>query len=71
MIDEYSRVLRSDGCFLKGLYAVGNTSASLMGSTSLGAGVTLGPAIIFSYVAMEQIAKTKWEQSDHAKNPDN
>lgn len=42
LTDEFSRVVRSDGKFIPGLYAVGNSAASVMGSTSLGAGSQLG-----------------------------
>ena len=54
--DEYARVLRSDDSFVKGLYAVGNTSASVMGRSYAGAGATIGPAMTFGYVAAKHIA---------------
>ncbi|MBY0286929.1 MAG: FAD-dependent oxidoreductase [Mycobacteriaceae bacterium] len=54
--DEYARVLRSDDSVVKGLYAVGNTSAAVMGRSYAGAGATIGPAMTFGYVAAKHIA---------------
>jgi hypothetical protein len=50
--DEYARVLREDGSVIEGLYAAGNTTASVMGRRYPGAGATLGPAMTFAYIAM-------------------
>ncbi|MBI2710139.1 MAG: FAD-binding protein [Actinobacteria bacterium] len=55
--DERSRVLREDGTPIPGLYATGNTSASVMGHDYAGAGATIGPAIAFGYVAAREIAR--------------
>lgn len=60
--DEFSRVLRSDGSVIAGLYAAGNVSDSVMGHSYAGAGSTLGPAMTFGYIAAQQI-KTSLEQS--------
>jgi 3-oxosteroid 1-dehydrogenase len=49
--DEHARVLREDGSPVEGLYATGNTSASVMGDTYPGPGSTLGPAMTFGYIA--------------------
>ena len=54
--DEHARVLRSDDSFIKGLYAVGNASAAVMGRSYAGAGATIGPAMTFGYVAAKHIA---------------
>jgi 3-oxosteroid 1-dehydrogenase len=54
--DEYARVVRDDGSPVKGLYAVGNTSAAVMGRSYAGAGATIGPAMTFGYVAAKHIA---------------
>lgn len=49
--DERARVLRDDGAPIAGLYAAGNTSATVMGRGYAGAGATLGPAMTFGYIA--------------------
>jgi len=54
--DEYARVLRADDSLVKGLYAVGNTSAAVMGRSYAGAGATIGPAMTFGYIAAQHIA---------------
>ena len=41
---------------IKGLYAVGNDMASIMGGNYPGAGITLGPALTFGYIAGRHIA---------------
>ncbi|VEG39633.1 succinate dehydrogenase/fumarate reductase flavoprotein subunit [Mycolicibacterium flavescens] len=55
--DEYARVLRADDRVIGGLYAVGNTSAAVMGRSYAGAGATIGPAMTFGYVAAKHIAE--------------
>jgi succinate dehydrogenase/fumarate reductase flavoprotein subunit len=55
--DEHTRVLNEDGQPIKGLYAVGNDAASVMGGNYPGAGITLGPALTFGYIAGLQLAK--------------
>ena len=59
--DEFARVLRDDDSVVKGLYAVGNASAAVMGRSYAGAGATIGPAMTFGYVAAKHIAH---QQSD-------
>lgn len=49
--DERARVLADNGRPIAGLYAIGNTAASPMGESYPGAGVTLGPALTFGYIA--------------------
>jgi len=50
------RVLTQDRQIVPGLYAVGNDAASVMGGNYPGAGITLGPAITFGYVAGMHLA---------------
>ena len=50
--DEKARVLDGKGKPIAGLYAVGNNAASAMGESYPGAGVTIGPALTFGYVAV-------------------
>jgi 3-oxosteroid 1-dehydrogenase len=54
--DENSRVLRDDGTPIEGLYSSGNSSASVMGPFYPGPGVTLAPALTFSWLAMHHAA---------------
>jgi succinate dehydrogenase/fumarate reductase flavoprotein subunit len=55
--DENARVLNAEGKPIKGLYAVGNDAASIMGGNYPGAGITLGPALTFGYIAGMQLAR--------------
>jgi 3-oxosteroid 1-dehydrogenase len=54
--DEFARVLRADDTVVPGLYAVGNTSAPVMGRSYAGAGATIGPAMTFGFVAAKHVA---------------
>ncbi|TDD48894.1 FAD-binding protein [Nonomuraea terrae] len=51
LTDEHARVLREDGAPIPGLYAAGNTTASVMGRTYPGPGSTIGPAVVFGHLA--------------------
>jgi 3-oxosteroid 1-dehydrogenase len=55
--DTRARVLDLDGDVIPGLYAAGNAMASPMGMTYGGAGGTLGPAMVFGYLAGRDIAE--------------
>lgn len=55
--DEHARVLREDGAVIPGLYAAGNVSSAVMGNTYPGPGGTIGPALVFGYLAAEDLAK--------------
>ncbi|KAF2653663.1 3-oxosteroid 1-dehydrogenase [Lophiostoma macrostomum CBS 122681] len=57
LTDEFARAVKSDGSDIRGLYAVGNSSATVMGREYIGAGSTLGPALTFAYVAANHIAQ--------------
>ncbi len=55
LTDVNARVLRDDGSAIDGLYAIGNSAASMMGTTYPGAGSTIGPAMTFGFLAAEHI----------------
>ena len=50
-VDTDARVLDLDGNVIEGLYAAGNVMGSPFGATYGGAGGTLGPAMVFGYLA--------------------
>ncbi|MGW5075050.1 3-oxosteroid 1-dehydrogenase [Rhodococcus sp. NPDC004095] len=56
--DSSAHALRADGTVIAGLYAVGNTSAPVMGHTYAGPGATIGPAIVFGYLAALDAARS-------------
>lgn len=56
LTNEHAQVVRDDGEPIPGLYAIGNTSASVMGTGYPGAGGTIGPAMTFGYIAAHHIA---------------
>ncbi len=59
LTDERARVLRPDGSVIPGLYAAGNVSAAVMGYTYAGPGATIGPALVFGYLAVEDAASRR------------
>jgi 3-oxosteroid 1-dehydrogenase len=54
--DEHARVLDRQGDPIPGLYAAGNSSASVFGNCYPGSGGTLGPALTFAFIAANNIA---------------
>jgi len=60
--DEAARVLRPDGTVISGLYAAGNVSAAVMGHTYPGPGGTIGPAMVFGYLAALDCAHDQREE---------
>lgn len=57
LTDEYARALNENGEVIHGLYVIGNSAASVMGSKDPGSGATLGPAMTFGYVAAKHIVQ--------------
>jgi len=55
--DAHARALDADGHVIPGLYAAGNDMASIMGGNYPGAGITLGPALTFGYIAGRHMAE--------------
>ncbi len=55
--DLHARVLDERGAPIAGLYAAGNTSASIMARSYPGAGGTIGPALCFGFLAAEWAAR--------------
>lgn len=54
--DRDSRVLRADGAVIPGLYAVGNDQANVFGGSYPGAGATIGPGVVFGFIAGRHLA---------------
>ncbi len=55
--DTFARVLDLDMKPIEGLYAAGNAMASMMGMTYGGGGGTLGPGMVFGYLAGRHAAQ--------------
>ncbi|MFE8013857.1 FAD-binding protein [Streptomyces antibioticus] len=54
--DPEARVLREDGSVIRGLYAAGNTMASVAGPYYPGPGAPIGSAMVFAHLAARHIA---------------
>ncbi|SDR42553.1 Succinate dehydrogenase/fumarate reductase, flavoprotein subunit [Rhizobiales bacterium GAS113] len=57
--DPQARVLDAHGAPIEGLFACGNDMNSIMAGAYPGAGITLGPALTFGYIAGQQLALTE------------
>lgn len=55
--DGDARVLTEEGRPIPGLWAAGNSAASIMGRTYPGAGGTIGPALTFGFLAAQSAAQ--------------
>ncbi len=67
--DARARVLRADGTVIEGLYAAGNASAAVMGRSYAGAGATIGPAMTFGYLAVQEMAATPGSATPGSATP--
>lgn len=56
--DEDARVLRENGEAIPGLYACGNDMHSVMNGAYPGPGITLGPALVFGFIAASHACAT-------------
>jgi 3-oxosteroid 1-dehydrogenase len=56
LTDEHARVLRADGGAIPGLWATGNSTASVMGRCYPGAGASIAASFVFGYVAAHDAA---------------
>jgi 3-oxosteroid 1-dehydrogenase len=56
--DEHGRVTRPDGSAIPGLYACGNTMASMMGHAYPGPGACITPAMAFGRLAADDMVST-------------
>jgi succinate dehydrogenase/fumarate reductase flavoprotein subunit len=57
--DASCRVLDGEAAPIPGLFAVGNDACSIMGGNYPGAGITLGPALTFGFIAGSAIVESK------------
>ena len=65
LTDEHARVLRDDTTPIPGLYAAGNTTASVMGRTYPGPGCTLAAATVFAYLAAQHATNHSHSDERH------
>ena len=56
LTNEKAQVIKKNGKPIDGLYAIGNNAASSMGESYPGAGVTIGPALTFGYIAARHMS---------------
>ncbi len=52
-----AQVLKSDHTPISGLYAIGNDMHSIMGGIYPAPGITIGPGLVFAYIATQHILK--------------
>jgi succinate dehydrogenase/fumarate reductase flavoprotein subunit len=57
-VDERCRVLDDAGRPITGLYAAGNDATSMMGGSNISPGSTLGPALVFGYIAARDLTSS-------------
>ncbi|PUE49109.1 FAD-binding dehydrogenase [Limnohabitans sp. 2KL-1] len=52
--NEHAQVLNAQGQAIEGLYAVGNDMNSIMGGVYPAPGITIGPGLVFAYLAVQK-----------------
>ncbi|MGA1694128.1 MAG: FAD-binding protein, partial [Burkholderiaceae bacterium] len=57
LTNAYAQVINQSGQPIRGLYAIGNCSSSVMGTSYPGAGSTLGPAMTFGMIAADHLSQ--------------
>jgi 3-oxosteroid 1-dehydrogenase len=67
--DARGRVVDENGRPIPGLYAAGNNAGNPFGNRYPGAGGTIGPATVFAYAALEDVAARARGQSDISERP--
>ncbi|RYD53808.1 MAG: FAD-dependent oxidoreductase [Sphingomonadales bacterium] len=66
LTNEDAQVLDKQGVPIAGLYAAGNSSASVMGHSYAGPGATIGPAMTFGWIAAHMLAGSNRSELDRA-----
>lgn len=70
LTDARARVLDGDEQPIPGLYAAGNDMHSIMGGTYPGPGITLGPGLVFAYIAArDAVARAGGTRAPAATTP--
>lgn len=64
--NEHAQVLDGAGHPIDGLYACGNDMSSIMKGAYPGPGITLGPAVVFGYLAARHLALAEHEAAGRA-----
>lgn len=57
LTNAHAQVINQSGQPIRGLYAIGNCSSSVMGTSYPGAGSTLGPAMTFGMIAADHLSQ--------------
>ncbi|GAC14003.1 FAD-binding protein [Aliiglaciecola lipolytica] len=64
LTNDSAQVVKPSGEPIEGLYAIGNASSSVMGTSYPGAGSTIGPAMTFGYVAANHITANRASKAE-------
>jgi 3-oxosteroid 1-dehydrogenase len=68
--NEYAQVLDQQDQVIDGLYATGNTTATVMGRTYPGAGASIANTMVFGYVAARHAAGRRVAGKHHGVSND-